>query len=95
MQFLLVERLGGLAGFGGSGARLRSRGRIDLAVLTTEERDSVEALFALGEPADPGARRDAFRYRITRRTPRGEESVEAGEHLLPLRVCACVRDEFV
>jgi len=95
MDFLLVERLGGLAGFGGNGAALRSRGRIDLAVLTTAERDSVEALFAAREGTDPGARRDAFRYRITRSTPRGEESVEAGEHRVPLRVCACVRDEFV
>jgi hypothetical protein len=95
MHFLLVERLGGLAGFGGSGARLRSRGRIDLAVLTTAERDCVDALFAARVATDPGGRRDAFRYRITRSTPQGEESVEAWEHRVPLRVCACVQDEFV
>jgi hypothetical protein len=95
MEYLLVERLGGLAGFGGSAARLRSRGRIDLTELTSAERDIVEALFAARAVAEPGARRDAFRYRITRRTPRGEESVEAWEHAVPPPVCACVRDEFV
>jgi hypothetical protein len=94
MEVLLVERIGGLARFGGSGSRLRSRGRIELAALTAAERDVIDALFASRSDPGPGERRDAFRYRITRATPRGKETIEVWEHLVPAALCTCVRDEI-
>jgi len=95
MDILLVERLGGLAGFGGSGSGLRSRGRIALSLLSSADREVLDALFASRSGVAPGERRDAFRYRLTRTTPLGEERVEAWEHAVPATVCACVRDEIV
>jgi hypothetical protein len=94
MAILFVERLGGLAGFGSEGSRLRSRGHIDLSALAAAERDVIEALFA--SPIDTGQNglRDAFRYRITRTTPRGEETIEARENVVPESLRACVRDEI-
>jgi hypothetical protein len=94
MDLLLVERIGGLAGFGNRGSKLRSRGRIHLSALTAAEREVVEALFASRNDAGPDEHRDAFRYRITRTTPRGEETIEARENAVPASLSACVRDEI-
>lgn len=92
-----VEKLGGLAGFGLPGARLRSRGKIDPANLAAAERAAVETLFS-EQPevssSSPSQARDAFRYRLTRHTDAGPQSVEVAEAAVPASVRNCVTDEL-
>ncbi len=87
---LEVERLGGFAGFGGGG-HLKSRGSVSAKALSAADRDAVDALFARpddGKPPMP----DAFRYRITRQTARGPQSVEVPESRVPAALAGCVKD---
>jgi hypothetical protein len=94
MDMLVVERIGGLASFGGSGSRLRSMGKVDMSVLHAADREAVEALFASRRRFTAGSLRDGFRFRISRTTPTGVESVEAPENQVPAVLCQCVRDEI-
>jgi hypothetical protein len=89
---LKVERIGGLAGFGGPGAHLRSRGQIAAASLSPADRKAVEQLFAGRGAGRASATRDGFSYRITRSTPSGEETIEAPESAVPAALAGCVRD---
>ena len=79
-NIVTIERLGGFAGFGG---RLRSIGSLPAAALTPAEREALDALFQRGGSAAAAAGADAFRYRITRRGPLGEESIETQEREVP------------
>lgn len=88
-----VERLGGLAGFGGPGSHLRSRGSVDSSQLSQSDRAAVEALFA--SPPKAGGPPDGFVYRLTRSTPKGPQSVEVADQHLPEAVKASVKDELV
>ena len=75
MADLVIERLGGVAGMGGPGSAIRSRGRIAIADLGPEDRESLAALFNQGVPAGAGVARDSFRYRITRQGEKGSETI--------------------
>jgi hypothetical protein len=96
---LMVERLGGLAGYGGSGARLRSRGEIAIESLAAIDRHKVESLFAAASGPAPRASdtplRDGFRYRVSRYSPGGTETIEVPEEALPAAVAGCVKDELL
>ncbi len=94
MQRLDVERLGGFAGFGNPGSRLRSRGTLENAGLSATDRQCVDALFA-HPPSPAGAAIDGFRYRLTRHTEAGSETIEIPEQHVPAAVRQCVRDELV
>lgn len=95
MAKLQVERLGGLAGFGGAHARIRSLGEIDLATLSAADRKAVDGLFESKEKTPPSQARDSFRYRICRTTSEGVETIELPEEDVPAVVSQCVKDEFV
>jgi hypothetical protein len=95
MAKLQVERIGGLAGFGVARSRIRSRGEIDTAALSTADQHAVERLFQSGGKAGSAQARDTFRYRISRTTPEGVETVEAPEDVVPAALSQCVRDEIV
>ncbi len=86
---LEVERLGGLAGFGGTRSRLKSRGHVMGDQLSAAEREQIARLFAQPTAADPGA--DGFRYRLTLTGA----SVEVPESALPAVVRDCVSDELI
>ena len=89
MDRLKIERVGGIAGFGGP--RLKSRGEVALSDLSSADRKAVESLFA--DPKGPEARRgeaDAFSYRITR----GEKTIEVPEHAVPSTIRNSVKDEL-
>lgn len=92
MNRLAIERLGGLAGFGGRGGRLRSQGTVDIQSLSPADQETVRQLFEGGGPPPAPQGADAFRYRITRQTPQGPQSVEAPHEALPQALIASVRD---
>jgi hypothetical protein len=95
VSILYVEKLGGLAGFGGSRARIRSRGQIDSATLSTADQSAVTLLFESGRAAAPQKGADYFRFRISRTTAAGTETIEVPEASVPRALASCVKDEFV
>ena len=89
-----VERLGGLAGYGIAGSRIRSRGHILAMDLTPVEQSALRTLFI--EPCEGPARiRDGFRYQLTRQSDCGPQTVIAAEAVVPDVIRACVRDEII
>src|SRR5258707_12838499 len=73
---LQIERIGGVAGFGGP--HLKSRGELALSDLSPADRQAVEDLFRDPEkaaPAHPGEA-GALRYRIPRQTAAGAPTME-------------------
>ena len=83
MDRLVIEQIGGFAGFGGP--HLKSRGEVPLSALSAEDRQIVESLFNDPQkvaPAHPGEA-DAFRYRITRQTAAGPQTIEVPGHAVP------------
>jgi hypothetical protein len=88
---LLVERVGGLAGFGGPGSHLSSKGGLLMSELNPEEKDAVERLFA-GAKSSVKPTPDAFRYRLTRKIGNRSRTVEVAEEDVPLSIRKCVKD---
>jgi hypothetical protein len=88
-----IERVGGLGGFGLGGSRIESKGRVDLNKLSKVDRDVIEELFKSNRPRTV-ASPDAFRYRLTRASSSGEQTVEVSEHQVPQAARDCVRDEL-
>jgi hypothetical protein len=89
---LLIERVGGLGGFGGP--HLKSRGELALSDLSPADRQTVEDLFKDPQkavPAHPGEA-DAFRYRITRQTAEGTQTIDVPGNAVPAAVRDSVRD---
>jgi hypothetical protein len=93
MDQLDVERLGGFAGFGTPGSHLRSLGQIDGSKLSPEDRQAVETLFTHPPPAS-AQKADGFRYKLTRQTDKGSQSVEVPEEHVPMAVRSSVKDEL-
>ena len=90
---IVVERLGGLAGIGLHGSRLRSRAEIRVDALSPREAGAIDALFARPRPAPPSLP-DAFRYRITRASAGGTETIEVPEQDVPASIRARVVDQI-
>jgi hypothetical protein len=89
-----VERLGGLAGFGGG--HLRSVGKVWGHQLTAGERQRMADLMSPVSPTQGHATpavTDGFRYRLTLAGQAG--SVEVAEAALPAVVRDCVQDELL
>jgi hypothetical protein len=96
MSVLKIERLGGVAGFGGP--HLKSRGECALAELSAADQAAVESLFASagkgkarGLP-DQGKMRDGFSYRISRQTATGTAEVVVPESMVPAALVSSVKD---
>lgn len=95
MGVLKIERLGGLGGFGLPGSRIRSHGTYPFAKLSPADQAKVEELFRTkGEGGMGAAIPDGFRYRITRETSSGPESVEIPETAVPSDLQSSVKDEL-
>lgn len=94
MTHLTIERIGGLGGFGLPGSRLRSHGQLAVSDLSAEDKGAVDKLFeGGGSPAD-SKNPHGFRYRITRETASGPQTVEAPETEVPAALSSAVKDEF-
>jgi len=86
-----VERVGGLAGFGGP--RLKSAGEVAMSALSAADRKAVEAMFR--DAARAGAAKpDAFVYRITRQRDGETKTVEISEEHVPEAVRKCVKSSL-
>ena len=90
---LKIERLGGFAGFGLPSGRVRSIGQLDLSALPSHLRAAIDALF--DRPPAPQHMPDAFRYKLTRTTPSGENTIEVPESAVPQAVADAVKDELL
>jgi hypothetical protein len=95
MPLLHIERIGGLAGFGGTRSHIRSHGQVDDSTLSDPDKRALEELFHSQAGAKPSQTRDEFRYRISRSTPAGTETVEVPESLVPKTLTQSVKDELV
>ena len=91
MAILHIEKLGGLTGFGGTRARIRSQGQIETATLSAADQMAVDSLFQKSGPAAPPPGADGFRFKISR----GDETVEVSESHIPAALASCVKDDFV
>jgi hypothetical protein len=92
---LIIERLGGFAGIGLPGSRIRSRGTRPFSSLSAVDQQKVEELFRTkGASAAAPAVADGFRYRITRQTPNGQETIEVPEAAVPMELQSSVTDEL-
>lgn len=96
MSVLKVERVGGLAGFGGAGSHIRSEGSVELASLSDADKRVVARLFDnTAAPRKASPVRDGFHYRVTRTVASRAETVEIPESAMPAVLIACVRDELI
>ena len=91
MDRIHIERTGGFAGFGLPGSRLQSRGEMALSELSPADRAAVDALFDGKGGAEPPMP-DGFRYRITRQTAAGTQTIEAPESKVPAALKDSVKD---
>ena len=95
MSILQVERIGGLGSFGGAKSHVRSQGQVDLATLSAAEQRAVESLFRSQAGTKTSRVRDGFRYKISRTTSAGIETIETAESFIPPVIAQCVKDELV
>ena len=93
MSKLKIERLGGFAGFGSK--NLQSIGEIDFDKLSKEDKKTVEDLFKSHGKAETSRGADGFRYKISRTTSAGTETIEASEEKIPGAIKKCVKDEII
>jgi hypothetical protein len=82
---------------GGTNSHVRSHGQVDDDALSSDDREAIETLFRSKEKGRPKASevRDGFRYKISRATAAGVETVEAPESAVPPILARCVKDELV
>ncbi len=95
MAKLQVERIGGIAGFGGAGSHLRSRGEVELTDLSAAEQQAVDSLFQSRDKPKSSQMRDGFQYRITRNTANGVETIVVPEEAVPATIRGSLKDEIV
>ena len=95
MGILKVEKLGGFAGYGNPGSRIRSQGEIAVESLSEADRRSVTRLFKSRQSSPSSAIRDGYRYRLSHSTAIGTEIVEVAEDVVPQSIRACAKDELL
>ena len=85
---VMVERVGGLAGFGGP--RLKSAGEVAMSALSAADRKAIEAMFR--GSARAGVRKaDGFVYRITLWSGGVTKTIEVTEERVPEAIRKCVK----
>lgn len=96
MGLIKIERIGGFGGFGGP--HLKSLGERNFSDLSTADRSSLNALFLskknkLTVPGDMQIR-DEFKYRISRQTEGGVETIEVPESMVPATLISSIKDSI-
>lgn len=96
MGTVKVEKIGGLAGFGLPGSKLKSSGETTISALSSADQAWVEALFQKPPSSQKaGNERDVHRYRITRTENGRDQTVEVPEAAVPHALKACVTDKLL
>ena len=96
MGTVKVEKIGGLAGYGLPGSRLKSSGETAISELSPADQAWVEATFQKPPRSqDAGNERDMHRCRITRTTNGHDQTVEVPEALVPHALKSCVIDKLL
>jgi len=95
MSSYIVEKLGGIAGFGGPSARIRSTGRIEFSSLVETDQQFLMNLFAHKPELNQKLCPDELKYRITTGSDERQMAIELPESLTPSFIKKCVRDELV
>ena len=90
MGKLTIERLGGVAGFGGP--HLKSEGQLAVADLSPDDRAKVEKLFESGSKPPVKNTNDVFNYRITRQKDGRSQIIEVPESVVPTALISSVKD---
>jgi hypothetical protein len=89
---LVIERLGGIASFGGP--NIKSEGQLDSSDLSPEDQAKVEKLFEGGSVPPVKNTGDVFNYRITRQKDGRSQTIEVPESLVPTALISSVKDSF-
>ncbi|MBE5322282.1 hypothetical protein IM793_24245 [Pedobacter sp. MR2016-19] len=95
MAILKIERIGGFAGFGGINSRLQSIGEVNTSDLSLNDKRAIEDLFAFSNTSNGSLSPDTFRYKISRTTSKGTESIEASEDMVPNLIKQSVKDQII
>jgi predicted metal-dependent TIM-barrel fold hydrolase len=95
MSKLKIERIGGLAGFGTKNSHLRSIGEIDTDDLSKEDKNTIIDLFESQSNMDITPAIDTFRYKISRVTDKGIDSIEVNEEKIPATVRQFLNDKII
>ncbi|MBO9680541.1 MAG: hypothetical protein J7556_20105 [Acidovorax sp.] len=92
-----VERLGGFAGFGGPGARIRSCGVLEWSQLSSDECQALAQQFTEITSVEAAGRlaADGFQYRITATVNGTIRTIVLPEQSVPVALRDCVRDELL
>ncbi|BCH53860.1 hypothetical protein GOZ89_05105 [Agrobacterium vitis] len=93
MDELILEKMGGFAGFGGAKSALRSDGVCAVEKLSAAEKQLIEEFFQQSLP-QTAAVADGFRYRIVWPSRFGDRSVDVPESLVPDEIKASVKDRL-
>ncbi len=92
MSKLTIERLGGLAGFGGP--NIKSEGQLDFSDLSPDDQAKVEKLFEGGSIPPVKNTNDVFNYRVTRQKDGRSQTIQVPESLVPAALISSVKDSF-
>ena len=96
MGTVKIEKIGGLAGYGLPGSRLKSRGETAVSALSAADQAWLEASFQKPPRSqEAGNERDTHCYRITRTTNGRDQTIEVPEALVPHALKACVTDKLL
>lgn len=87
---LTIERLGGLAGFGGP--NIKSEGQLNSSDLSPADQAKVEKLFEGGSVPPVKNTNDVFNYRITRQKDGRSQTIQVPESLVPAALASSVKD---
>ena len=88
---LKVERIGGFAGFGLPGSRLKSKGEVSISELSADDLKTINRLFK-GDVHLGREMPDGFLYRITRKIGNDLQTIEVPEENVPMDIRNCVKD---
>lgn len=93
---IVIERIGGLGGFGLAGSHVESKGEVASKALSAATQARVDVLFATygkGKAA-PQKGADGFSYKISRTTVTGTQAITVPESEVPAELRDCVTDRL-
>ncbi len=96
MADIVIERTGGLGGFGLPGSAVESKGEVASTALSAATRARVDLLFATygkGKAA-PATGADGFRYTISRTSVGGVQTITVPEAEVPAELRDAVTDRL-